>query len=124
MGLSEVPKPSFREASFPINFPFVDGAFGSKFIALAKNVILSKFELRGKPLRQPVKKPGRRFVALYFCIEVNTYATDHTLNFVSGPRWTDTLKVPYIYIYIYLYLKCLFFIFGFTYYLLGEGVLY
>ena len=94
-GVVRVAKPSFREASFPITFPFADGGFGSKFAVFTKNVISSKFEMRGKPLRQRVKRPGSHFVVLYLCIEVNTYAIDHTLNFVSVPRWTDTLRGPH-----------------------------
>ena len=62
MGASELPKPGFREALFPINFAFVDHFYGSNFIILTEKVILSKLEPKSKRLRQQANQPGSRLV--------------------------------------------------------------
>ena len=61
-GRSEGPEPHFLEASFSINFPIID-CHCVKVCHFDEKVIANKFDLKGKPLRQPAKKPGSRLLS-------------------------------------------------------------
>ena len=49
--VSKLPEPRFRKLSFPVDFPCVDGFFGSNLSFMTNCIILTSSEQRGEPLR-------------------------------------------------------------------------